>query len=298
MYNLGLFLKKNDFIKPIDLIITLYFSILSIILLFFHNGVKYYYLYILFFILFIFFLFQFLKFASKNNNNKIINFLRYLYPILMYVFLYKAIDPFMLSVHSDWMDKYINHIEFFVFGNEPTILLQKIVTPVLTEILKFAYFSYYFIVFVPALYFYFAKKEKIFDEYVESVSIAFYICYIGFVLFPVQGPRYEFSGFYTVNLDGYFFTRLQDFIMAKGSTHGGCMPSSHVAASCMAWRVINRHFKKMSYFLLPLVILLCFSTVYHRYHYFSDVVAGLIVVWVASYLRDYFKEIYNKYKFL
>jgi membrane-associated phospholipid phosphatase len=206
----------------------------------------------------------------------------------------------MLSIHPDWLDEYIINFEVSIFGDEPTILLQKIVHPIITEILKFAYFSYYFIIFVPALYFYFNKKYRytIFDEYIESVSIAFYICYIGFILFPVQGPRYEFADLYYIDLNGYFFTRLQDFIMKVGSTHGGCMPSSHVAAALMAWKVLNIHFKKVSYILLPLVILLCISTVYHRYHYISDVVVGLFVVWLASYLRYHFKRIYNNYKFL
>jgi membrane-associated phospholipid phosphatase len=177
-------------------------------------------------------------------------------------------------------------------------MLQNIITPWLTELLKFSYFSYYFIVFVPALYFYFANKQKIFNEQMETIAIAFYISYIGFILFPVRGPRYELAYLHTVSLDGYFFTRLQDFVMKHGSTYGGCMPSSHVAVACVSWRVINVHFRKISYYLLPLVILLCFSTVYHRYHYFSDVFAGLLVAWLSLYLRAVLNEWYVKNKFL
>ncbi len=287
------FFRKNDFLKPIDLLILVYFFIVSVLILLSKNVNNFHYIFI--YIVFVFLLFHFLKFAYIHENNKFLKFFRYLYPVFLYVFLYKSIDRFMLSIQNNWMDKYINNIEFFIFGNEPTILLEKIINPILTEILKFTYFSYYLIIFIPPVCFYFSKKYKILDEYIECVSIAFFICYICFVLFPVEGPRYVFSELYKVKLDGYFFTHLQDFIMAHASTHGGCMPSSHVAASCMAWRVINRYFKKTSFCLLPLIILLCFSTVYHRYHYVLDVVFGLVVVFFASRFRIYFLTFYNKF---
>lgn len=289
------FFRKNNFLRSIDLLVFLYFFSVSSLILLSKDISKFYFIFI--YMLLVFLLFYFLKFVSSRENNKFLKFIKYLYPIFLYIYLYKSIDPIMLSINNNWMDKYINVIEFFIFGNEPTILLERIVNPFLTEILKFAYFSYYFIIFVPPVYFYFSKKYRILDEYVESVSIAFFICYIFFILFPVEGPRYVFSELYKVKLDGYFFTRLQDFIMAHVSTHGGCMPSSHVAASCMAWRVINRHFKKTSYFLLILIVLLCFSTVYHRYHYVMDVIGGLVVVYFASRFRIYFLAFYNKYKF-
>jgi membrane-associated phospholipid phosphatase len=292
-----LFLKKYDFLKPIDLLVFVYFFVLSLIVLIFHKGLENYWNYIGLHVLFLTFMFLFIKY-THDSRNKFFKFFRNFYPIIFSPFIYKELDNFMLIISPYWLDGYIINFEYWICGFHPTVMLQKIVSPLLTEVLKFSYFSYYFIVFVPALYFYFSKRHKIFNEHIETLMIAFYISYIGFILFPVRGPRYELAYLHTIQLDGYFFTRLQDIIMKSGSTYGGCMPSSHVAVACVSWRVINIHFKKISYFLLPLVILLCFSTVYHRYHYFSDVFAGLIVSCLALSLRPMLNEFYMKKKFL
>ena len=121
------------------------------------------------------------------------------------------------------------------------------------------------------------------------------ISYIGFILFPVRGPRYEFAHLYQGPLTGYIITTIQNFVMKLGSTYGGCMPSSHVAAACVSLIMLLRYARKLIFFIiLPVVFFLCISTVYCRYHYTSDVVAGLLVCLIALYLRPLINEYIHK----
>jgi membrane-associated phospholipid phosphatase len=164
---------------------------------------------------------------------------------------------------------------------------------------------------------YFFRKRKHFLRFLTAVSIAFYLSYISFIIFPVRGPRYEFydkyTKDYTVNigrhygphvdsglkgketraLKGYFVTRLQDYIMKYGSMHGGCMPSSHISVAFVSMVMMAFYVRKLFYIYLPSVALLCVSVVYNRYHYLSDVPAGIIVGIIAIYLADAAIKKYN-----
>jgi len=176
-----------------------------------------------------------------------------------------------------WVDPAINKFEKEIFGVYPTVWLQGIVNPVITEYFKFAYFSYYLIFPLPAILFYMKGERDEFDEFILALFSAYYFSFIGFILFPVEGPRYALSKLYSIDLNGYFFASLQDFINRLGALHGGCMPSSHVAASLVSLIAVRRYKRGLYYFLLPIVMSLFFSTVYNRDHYFSDVVAGILV---------------------
>ncbi len=291
-----IFLRKYDFLLPIDLLFLGYFSFMAVVLLFFHKSLHSYLLFVAIHTLIVIALFSFLKYASKSKN-KIVLFFRFLYPVIFYTFIYKELDNFTFLIHDYWMDGYILEFEMKIFGEHFTVLLQRIVSPIVTEIFKFSYFSYYFIVFVPALYFYFSKKEKALNEYLETITITFFICYLGFIVFPVRGPRYEIDYLHTIDLTGYWFTKIQNYIMVRGSMYGGCMPSSHVAVTCSAWAILNKYYKKLSWCIFPLIITLCFSTVYNRYHYISDVVCGVIISWIAIYFGHTFSGWYLKRKY-
>src|SRR4029077_18302191 len=72
-------------------------------------------------------------------------------------------------------------------------------------------------------------------------------------------------------------------------------PSLHVAISFVVWLYAYRNSKKLFWILSPLMLSLWFSTLYLRYHYLIDVVAGLILAplsyWLANGLFRRFGEI-------
>jgi len=178
--------------------------------------------------------------------------------------------------------------------------------------MKFDYFTYYFMVPVGAAVLYIRANKAAYTRYLTTLCIAFYISYIGFIVYPVRGPRYhlydKYTRDYTVSVEefygsmveddisardtkalkGYVFTSIQDTIMRYGSMHGGCMPSSHIAVAivCMVMMWIYR--RKLFYVYFPLVGLLCIAVVYNRYHYITDVFAGIVVsvisIWITPLL--------------
>ena len=73
---------------------------------------------------------------------------------------------------------------------------------------------------------------------------------------------------------------------------GAALPSSHVAASiCTVWFSF-RYRLRVRHLHLVAVILLCLSTIYCRYHYVIDVLAGLLTIAVLLPLGN---QLFNRY---
>jgi len=59
--------------------------------------------------------------------------------------------------------------------------------------------------------------------------------------------------------------------------HGAAFPSAHVAGSMVAMLASWRHRRWLFWVCLPFFASMCVATVYGRYHYVADVLAGLAV---------------------
>jgi len=59
--------------------------------------------------------------------------------------------------------------------------------------------------------------------------------------------------------------------------HGAAFPSAHVAGSMVALLAAWRYRRWLFWVCLPFFLCMCVATVYGRYHYVADVLAGLAV---------------------
>ena len=75
---------------------------------------------------------------------------------------------------------------------------------------------------------------------------------------------------------------------------GAAFPSSHVAVALCTVYFSFRYLRPIRYLHLAVAILLCLSTVYCRYHYVVDVLAGLVtaavLVPIGNWLYFKFRE--------
>jgi membrane-associated phospholipid phosphatase len=72
-------------------------------------------------------------------------------------------------------------------------------------------------------------------------------------------------------------------IHENGALLGAAFPSSHVAASMVPWWHTWTNFPRHRWWMTTIFVLLCMSTVYNRYHYVVDVIAGLILSALVMY---------------
>jgi membrane-associated phospholipid phosphatase len=81
---------------------------------------------------------------------------------------------------------------------------------------------------------------------------------------------------YPQPLEGWFFTWTSDVLRTNGHYPGGSLPSPHCAAGTIMLVMLYRYQRRVYYVALPVIISLYVATVYGRFHYVEDGIAGII----------------------
>ena len=127
-------------------------------------------------------------------------------------------------------------------------------------------------------------KELAADRLLTASAIAFFLSYIIFYLYPVEGPRYHLAAQFAREMDGYLFVPFAHKIMDSAAVHGGAMPSSHTAVALIVLLYVCRESRAWGYVLIPVITGLMVGCVWGRFHYISDVLAGMAIAAVALWL--------------
>lgn len=202
--------------------------------------------------------------------------LREIYPLLLLVGLYGQLDVLNRGVVYAH-DALVQRWEMTLFGGQVSRLWWQAAPSVFwSTVLHAAYFAYYFIISIPALYFLWRGDIAAVRRFVLAVMTTFVLCYLAFIFFPVAGPYYVFprpADWFVANPAA----RLVYDTLAEGSSYGAAFPSSHVgatvAAAVMAWMGSRR----LGLLLVVPTLLLTIGVVYCQMHYAVDALAGLAV---------------------
>ena len=205
--------------------------------------------------------------------------------LLLFSYLFQAIAGFQHILVSGWMDSLIISWEKGVTGTESTLLLQKITTPALTEWMMFSYVAYVPLLPAVALLCYLGGGSKGAHEYLVSFAFANVICYCGFILFPVAGPLFHNAAQYTVPLEGGIFASCGEWMRSNVHYPGGSLPSPHCAIGTVMMVMLYRHNRRAFAVLIAPLLTIYAATVYGRYHYTWDVVAGIAAATVTLKAR-------------
>jgi membrane-associated phospholipid phosphatase len=223
-----------------------------------------------------------LVFFSEKMTKKFPRFiLRVAAVTLAYAYLFGAVDKLQLIIHGQWLDAYVMDAEQYIFGVQPTLWLEHITTPALTEWMMFAYVIYVPMYPVLCGIIYYLRGEVAMEDYFFTLGFTNILCDIGFILFPVAGPIATIGALYTVPLKGYVFTFFGELMRSNLHYVGGTIPSPHCAAATIMWIMAYRYHRPSFYILTPVVVSLYLSTFYLRYHFVTDAVVGIIVAFIA-----------------
>jgi membrane-associated phospholipid phosphatase len=278
--------KNNSKFLLVDKATLIYMIVLSLLILVFSANQKNWLFYVIF-NLGVCASIVLIVNATNHNSNPWIRFFRHFYPLPFFILLYQETRNLVHIIFPGWFDPFLNHLELKTFSVYPTVWMQKFVFfPLLNEYLMFTYFFYYFLLLVLGLEMFFENKIEELDNLTFTSAVAYYISFLGFILFPVEGPKYALIDLHNLNLEGAFFTPLAQGLIKVAGIHGGAMPSSHVAVALVVLVYAKRHQRFLYYILFPLIMSLFVSTVYGRFHYVSDVLAGLLVGWGSILLCD------------
>lgn len=170
-------------------------------------------------------------------------------------------------------------LDRWLFGETPSLLLQHLVRPGLSNAMAIFYFLHLVLPPVLALLLY-RTRWALFREFLLAVLLAGCLGSIGYVLVPATGPAVAFPHLFSVPLGGELYdpvTRILDTARAPRDV----FPSLHVGISTIVLWYGFRRSRALGLALLPLVLGNWVSTLYLRYHYLVDVFAGWLTAALA-----------------
>ena len=194
--------------------------------------------------------------------------------LILIPLFYTEIALLNQSFGAGYHDSLVLSWEGFLFGSPATELAGKYPYPLLSESLHLAYFSYYPIVYIPPLILFFSRRREAFQTTVVTLLATASVCFVFFVYFPVQGPRYFGP---PESIPGGPIRALTLFILENGSSRGAAFPSSHMAMTvCQA--MVQLRYQPPIGILVPLISVgVGVGAVYGGFHYAIDMLAGAVV---------------------
>jgi len=276
-------MKRINNLNPVDKIVVAYFLIISILALIFNSNLENWWIYVI--VHFGGILLIFLINSEKFKHNRIAKVINDFYIIPAFIFIYNEIGTLHVLLFQNRFDYLIISLEEKIFGMHPAIEFAEWINNVyISELLHLGYISYFLLILVLPLILYLHDKKYEFRISLFGITFTFFICYLIFIIFPVAGPRVTFSEVYGPDSVPSFIARaVVFFIFDRLEIDAGAFPSSHVAVAIVILLFARKYEKKVFYVFIPFVILLIFGTVYGRFHYAVDSIAGLIFGFITFY---------------
>ena len=231
--------------------------------------------------------------SAARPQNRLLDFLRHFYPVLLYAGLYSETGHLNQMVHRGYLDAVFYRLDEQLFGGQPSFaFMEALPGRWVSEIFYAAYFSYYLMISGVGLALFLRQRAQ-FYHYVSVTSFVFYACYLIYIFLPVVGPRIYYPELSHISLpadlmpaavpafpaavqEGIFY-RIMEVIYEHFESPGAAFPSSHVAIAIVTVYFSFLYLPKIRWPHLVVVVLLCLATVYCRYHFAIDVIAGMLM---------------------
>ncbi|HSC87259.1 MAG TPA: phosphatase PAP2 family protein, partial [Polyangiaceae bacterium] len=178
------------------------------------------------------------------------------------------------------LDPELQSLDLRLFGLEPALAVQPWVSGPLTEWFSFFYFGYFFVIcahIVPIVLF--SRDRSAQHEFTFGVLLTFCVGHLIYTLVPGFGPGAAMaSSFHTALPRGPWFDTVWNTVQTGGALKD-IFPSIHTAVPTFITLWSFRHRTKLPYrYTWPCVAFVAanvvLATMYLRWHYLIDVVAG------------------------
>lgn len=247
----------------------------------------------------------FIAYRAETGKNRVLSFIHDWYIVPIIFFGFKEVYFMGYPIHGKDYDDLLIALDYALLGVNPTEWLMQFAHPLLTEVLQISYFFYYFILLSVAYELFRRGNSNGFQYTVFLFAYSFYLSYMGYFVFPAVGPRFVLHDFHTLDseLPGLFLTKIMRTIINAGESippgaqsalelaQRDVFPSGHTMLTLVAIILSFRYRLSVRWANLVLGVLLIVSTVYLRYHYVVDILAGFlwwaVCLWTAPKIHSW-----------
>lgn len=205
------------------------------------------------------------------------------YVVVCIVAIFDGLGPLIRAVHPVDRDAWLIAFDRALFGADPTVVLERFATPLLSDVLTVFYGLYYFhpivlggLVFRDDL----RNGTRAFRDLAFTLVLVFYVSYVGYFLVPAIGPRFTLTHAGPLPR-GQVSRAIDDTLDKLERNKRDCFPSGHTMVVAAVLIEAGRRSRKTFWGFVPFAIGLVAATVYGRYHYVADVLAGLLLAFAT-----------------
>jgi membrane-associated phospholipid phosphatase len=249
----------------------------------------------------------FIIYKNEKSQNKLLIFLRYTYYLLAILFIYSQFQFIIKAFRPIDYDNILIQWDLSLLGKNAGDIFLKYSNPVLTEYLQIAYSSFYFLPLIVGWGIYKHKKMEL-DTFIRNIMFAYFFSYFLYLIMPAIGPRFTIYDFTHINQDlpGLL---ISDFLRWAINLGGGittktfnpiylvnrdCMPSGHTMITLVNLYFAYKYKVKSRNVVLILGMSVIIATIYLRYHYFVDILFGVVFAIISILIEPIFFNLLKK----
>jgi membrane-associated phospholipid phosphatase len=223
--------------------------------------------------------------ARRPNPSKNLQILFDYYVIACIVVIFDGLGPLIRAVNPVDKDPSLIAFDRWLTGTDPTVYLERFATPFLSDVLTFFYSLYYFHPIVLGTLVLLDDRERPpqqrdFSRYAFTMVFVFFVSYVGYFIVPAVGPRFTVTHAGPLPR-GAVARVIDDTLNMLESNKRDCFPSGHTMVVTAVLLEAARRSRKTFWWFLPFAVGLVIATVFCRYHYVADVLAGLALAFLA-----------------
>jgi membrane-associated phospholipid phosphatase len=227
--------------------------------------------------------------AAARREKRLAPALRVLinfYPIAFVPILYESLGPLIVAARPLARDDLLIAADRWLFHADPTVVFQRFVRPALTDFFFVAYLTYYFIAIALGAVLW-RRNPPTARRFIFTLTLAYVVSYAGYFALPALGPRVALASRHSVALETTTVSRaISSTLDELEKTKFDVFPSGHTMIAVVVLIAAYQRARDAFWWLLPVAVCLVVSTVYCRYHYVVDVIAGALLAVVTVPLGD------------
>lgn len=218
-------------------------------------------------------------------------------PVLYRVITYGCVQItyFMFSyllplINSHAYDHKLYSLDLLLFGVEPAEYFDRFVNPVTTEWFAFFYFGYFLVLAIHVLPILFGSRNvQLLNEFAMGMLLLFCFGHTIYWLVPGYGPYKAMPEIFQHQLSSGVFLNVTNDLVATSGAQKDIFPSLHTAAPVFITLFsFHRRAEFPFRYTWPIVgffaVNIVIATMFLRWHYVIDVVAGLLLAAVVHAL--------------
>jgi len=215
-----------------------------------------------------------------------IQYIRPVVTVAVIFTLYTGLGKLGVAAMPYLADGWLSQADNWLFGFDPSLAIQRYQTPGWVEFYSFIYGAFIPYIYLSLFLGCLGRRPLERDQFLTGWVLTYTISYLGYIFLPAHGPVVFQADQYDVALQGGFFYRV--VVVGNEMTGGlqGVFPSLHVGGSMYLCLFDLRRNRLRGLTYLPMVLLIYVATIFLRYHYVVDLIAGTIIAFACVPLGE------------